>query len=237
MLRKVNLALAMCSITLLSACGGGGDSGTVTPTALVASASVFNLQSLVTSYITSTGSSAFTVTGTVSNVAVSGTGTVTNGAVSSGTFEGVSALQKTSTVIGTLSANGINVPIASSSVGWYDTNYVPIGVNGSEYSVVNGTATLPVSARINDTGPFYTATRYTNSSKTSSLGTMTVTYVVEADTASSALLTLINTYKNRLGTTTQIATVQVRITPANGFTRIKETVTDIGANTALVYSY
>lgn len=237
MYSKLKIALIASTIALLSACGGGG-SGAPAASVLVASTSAFNLQSLMTAYVVSTGSYAFTVTGTVANVAASGSGTITYGAVSSGTFEGISAIQKTSSVIGTLSGNGVNVPLASSVVDWYDSNYLQKGQSGgAEYIVVNGTATAPVSAKINDTGTLYTASRYTNSSKTSSFGTMTVTYVMEADTASTALLTLIYTYKNLSGATTQTSTIQLRITPANTFTRIKETVTETGTPMAFVITY
>ena len=95
-----------------------------------------------------------------------------------------------------------------------------------EYIVVDGSATIPIAAKINDTGSVFTAKRYTTSAKTTLLGTRTVTYVVEADSGTTALVTLIDVDKNNAGTMTSTATSQYRITTANTFTKIKETLVD-----------
>ncbi len=218
----------------MAAVGGGG----TTSTAPVDSTSSFNLLSAYVSSFTTTSSNPFTVTGTTSGFTVTGSGTATNGAVTSGTFESLPSLQRTVTVIGNVVANGQTVSLASSQVAWTDSNYIPRGQSGGdEYIVVTGTPTFPSTARVNDTGPIYTANRYTNSSKVTLNGTSTITYMVEADTASTVLVTLINTYRNTSSATTQTATAQFRINTSNIFTRIKETVVIPASSTSLTLTY
>lgn len=197
----------------------------------------FNVLAAYISTFTSPSVNNFNITGSSGSTSVTGSGTATIGNVSSGTFEGQSALQRTTTVTGSFVVNGNSYPLNSSQVSWTDSNYVPLGSVDNEYTVISGTPTLPTAVRVGDTGPVYTANRYTSSSKTTPLGTVTSTYVVEADTASTALVTLINTYKNTSNTTTKVASAQFRITTANTFTRIKETAIDYtnGLNLTLTY--
>ena len=223
---NIKLVIAALAAALLTACGGGGGGGSGT-TAPVASSQTFNLQAAYKSYYAATASYKFNITGTYGAYPVSGSGTVVIGAVTSGTFEGQPALQQTMTEIGSFTANNQTIPLATSAISWLDTNYMPRGSSGgSEYIVVDGTATIPTAAKINDTGSIYTAKRYTTSAKTSLVGTRTVTYVVEADTGSTALVTLISVDKNNSGTVTATYTDQYRVTTANTFTKIKETAVD-----------
>jgi hypothetical protein len=233
MINTIKLLLATASVALLTACGGGGGG---TPT-VVASTSTFNILAAYVSTFTSTSVNPFTITGTSGSTAITGSGTATVGSVTSGTFEGNAALRRSTTVTGSFTANGQTVPLNATSVSWTDSNYVPLGSVDDEYTVINGTPTLPTAARVGDTGPVYTANRYTSSAKTTSVGTITSTYVVEADTASTALVTLINTYKNTSNTTTKIGTAQFRITTGNSFTRIKETLLDYSNNLNLTLGY
>jgi hypothetical protein len=223
MINKIKLLTATAVLSLLSACGGGGG-GEAVP---VASTSTFNLQAAYKSYYATSASYKFNITGTYGANPISGSGSAVVGTVSSGTFEGQSALQQTTTITGSFIANNQTIPLAASSISWLDTNYMPRGVSGgSEYIVVDSSGILPIAAKINDTGSFFTAKRYTTSAKTTLLGTRTVTYVVEADSGTTALVTLIYVDKNNAGTMTSTATSQYRITTANTFTKIKETLVD-----------
>lgn len=226
----------VCGLAV-SACGGGGGGTTAAP-APVASTSTFNLLAASKSQVSTPNSSNFSVGGTLSGFAVTGSGTETNGAVTAGTFEGVSALQQTTTVTGTATGNGTSFPLASSSISWTDSNYIPLGESGgSEYIVIKGTPTIPTAARVNDTGGIYTANRYTSSTKTSLIGTLVVTYVVEADTASTALVTILSAYKNTLGATTKTGTSQLRVTTSNTFARVKVTAVDPANSISLTITY
>ena len=223
MFKQLCRAISLTTLVILGGCGGGGG-GTSVP---VASTSTFNLQAAYKSYYATSASYKFNITGTYGANSISGSGSAVVGTVSSGTFEGQSALQQTTTVTGSFIANNQTIPLAASSISWVDTNYMPRGTSGgSEYIVVDGSASIPTAAKINDTGSVFTAKRYTTSAKTTLLGTRTVTYVVEADSDTTALVTLINVDKNNAGTMTSTATSQYRITTANTFTKIKETLVD-----------
>jgi hypothetical protein len=224
-MKKFNLISLSVLVFAISACGGGGgSSGTPAP---VASTTAFNLQAAYKSNYTASRSYKFSITGTGGTSPVSGSGNAVVGNVTSGTFEGQPALQQTTSILGSFTVNNQTLPLATSSINWVDTNYMPRGQSGgSEYMVINGIASIPTAAKVNDTGSVYTAKRYTTSAKTSLVGTRTVTYVVEADTATTALVTLISIEKNNSGTTTTTSTDQYRITTGNTFTKIQETAVD-----------
>lgn len=232
MLKMIKTLVAVSTLALMTACGGGGGGGSSGP---VASTDTFPLTTILANSLQSSSNS-FTVSGTSSGTAITGSGSATRGSLSAGTFEGAAAQQRTTTVTGSITANGTTVPLNSSSVSWVDSNNVPLGESGgTDYIVVTGTPTIPATVRVNDTGTLYTANRYSNSTKSVLRGTLTVTYVVEADTASTALLTLIRTEKDNSSTTTSTDSAQVRITPAGGLTRIKETALE--GSTSLVINY
>lgn len=217
---------------VLSACGGGGG-GAAAP---VASTSAFPLNTIWTNVYTTAASNNYTISGTVNGVSVTGSGTATFGNVSAGTFESIAGFQRTTTATGNVVANGTTTPLNSSSIDWTDTNYAPTGESGgTDYVVVTGTPTIPANVHVNDTGSLYTANRYSDNSKTGFRGTKTVTYVVEADTATTALITLISVEKNSFGSTTATNSSQVRVTPAGAFTRVKETLVE--SDTALTVQY
>jgi hypothetical protein len=230
----IKLILATASVALLSACGGGGSGGTP---ATVASTSEFNLLSAYQSSFRNTSTSTFAITGSQDAVAITGSGRGTNGVLSSGTFEGGSAQQRTSTVTGTFFIDGQSFPLNYSSVAWVDSNYLPLGSDGDEYTVVVGIPTIPTAAKVGDSGPLYISNRFTNPSKNIPLGTIISTYVVEEDTASTALVTFISTYKNTSNTTELIVSAQYRVNTTNAFTRIKETAFDLTNGLSLTFTF
>ena len=237
MFNNLKCAIAFSTFAFLAACGGGGSS-TPTNTGPVASTATFNLLVANAEYSKKSSTTKFTISGTTgAGVSVTGSGTGTTGTPSSATFEGKPALKSTSVLVGSWSGNGKTIPLNSSSDSFMDSNYLPLGSSGSEYEVITGTPTLPTAARVNDTGSIYTANRYTNSSKTTLLGTKTIAYVIEADTASTALVTLINTEKDTTGKTTSVFSEQFRITTANILTPVKDTGFDYttGLNLTLTY--
>ena len=235
MINKIKLVTATAVLALLTACGGGGGGGTAAP---VASTESFPLSTAYRNTLTSSSSNTYTISGTSSGVAVTGSGTVTFGNLSAGTFEGLPAQQRTTTSTGSVIVGGVTLPLNTSSVTWVDSNYVPKGESGGEdYVVVTGTPSIPTTARINDTGTLYTANRYASSTKTVLRGTITATYVMEADTASTALVTFIKQEKNTANVTTGTYSAQFRITTAGASTRIKETGVDVADATTLTITY
>ncbi len=230
MLKMIKILVAVSAMALMTACGGGG--GAATP---VASTDTFPLTTILANSLQSS-SNTFAIRGTSSEATIAGSGTVTRGSLNAGTFEGVAAQQRTTTITGSFTVNGTSYALNASTVDWFDSKNVPVGESGgTDYVVVTGTPTVPATVRVNDTGTLYTANRYSNSTKSVLRGTETVTYVVEADTASTALLTLIVTEKDNSNTTKSTISSQVRITPAGALTRIKET--SLEGSTSIVFTY
>ena len=224
---------AITTFAVLTACGGGG--GGSTPE-VIASTAAFPLKTVWVNSLTNTSSNNFNVTGTINNVSITGSGTVTFGALSAGTFAGLSAQQRTTTSTGSVLVNGTTNPINGSSISWVDSNYTPLGESGgTDYVLVTGTPNIPTTAHVYDTGTLYTANRYSDSGRNLLRGTKTVTYVLEADTATTALVTIIEEEKDTSSTLTSTSSSQFRITTTGTFTRIKETLLLTGVS--ITYTY
>jgi hypothetical protein len=234
MKNTIKLLLATASVALLAACGGGGGGGTPAP---VASTQTFDLRAAYVALFTTPSSNQFTLSGTIEGASVTGSGTATSGSVSSGTFEGLASLQRSQTISGTLSGNGQTIPLTVTSTDWTDSNYVPRGSTGDEYEVVSGTPTIPTTARVNDTGMLFTAITYPDSRKQFRTGTVDVSYVVEADTATTAIVKLIRTYRDTGSTITNISTATFRIDATNRFVRLNETLVSPADQTNLTVTY
>jgi hypothetical protein len=226
--------LTLTLLSALSACGGGGG-GSTASTGPVASTETFQLRTAYVNYVTETRSLPFTVTGTTSGNSVTGSGTATQGALTSATFESQAAQQKTTTITGSVTANSVTTPLSSTSTTYVDSNYNPLGSSGTDYTVVTNGTSIPTTSRVNDTGTWYSTIRYTSSTKVTQRGTGTVSYVLEPDTASTALLKIIITEKNNSNTETSRSTVTFRMTPAGALTRISET--GVQGSTSLTLSY
>lgn len=219
---------------LLAGCGGGGGGGNAwTPTA---STEVFQLKTAWDNIIRETGTRSFTVSGTYAGLALSGSGSVTQGGLVGTVFEGVAAQQKLTTVSATITGGGQTVTDTQSVSDFYDSNYLPLGTQTSdEYTVVNGSATIPQTARVGDSGTAYTEKRYTSASKTNVLGTNTYTYALLADTATTAIVRVIGVEQDSLGATTYTSTLRYRITPTGAVTPLSETATD--SDGSMVFTY
>ena len=218
----------------LAGCGGGGGGGNAwTPTA---STEVFQLKTAWDNIVRETGTRSFTVSGTYAGLALSGSGSVTQGGLVGTVFEGVAAQQKLTTVSATITGGGQTVTDTESGSDFYDSNYLPLGTQtADEYTVVNGSATIPQTARVGDSGTAYTEKRYTSASKTNFLGTNTYTYALLADTATTAIVRVIGVEQDSLGATTYTSTLRYRITPTGAVTPLSETATD--SDGSMVFTY
>jgi len=224
--------LATFALMVLAGCGGGGG-GT---SAVTTSSETFQLRAAYVNYLTDTRSATFTVSGTVEGVNVTGNGTATQGSLTNTTFEGQAALQKVSVITGTLRTDGQTVPLSTSSTTYVNSNYNPLGSSGTDYEVVTGSVNIPATAKVNDTGVWYSSTRYSSSAKTTRRGTASVSFVMEPDTVSTSLLKIIRIEKDTLGTTTSTSAITFRMTPSGSLTRISETGVSPGG-TALTITY
>jgi hypothetical protein len=235
MLKKLKYAVAVAALSLLAACGGGGggDGGSSEP---VTSTETFQVRTAWTNYITNTATYTGTISGTYASYPVTGSMVVSQGSLGTGTFEGQSALSKSTTATGNIVINGTNVPSAVTATMFFDSNYVPLGnTGGTDYEVVTGTVTIPTTARVGDTGNFYSTNRYSSSSKTLLRGTTQVSYVLEPDTATTAIFKMIRVEKDTSNTKTSTSTISFQITPSGGITRKQETLAETGVAITVTY--
>jgi hypothetical protein len=182
-IRRALLATALGACALLSAAcgGGGGDAGSSAPTVSAPA------QAAIRAYAQAAVTENYTVGGSCT-----GTAKITKSATQAGTFEGSSAFVANET----LASNLPNCGGASSETQstFYDANYDVLGSSfpGEEYVRRTGTVTpLPASVRAGDSGSYATYALFTDATRTVPLGTRTVTWTVEADSASSLVLTLV----------------------------------------------
>ena len=228
MVNYLRILGAISITTLLSACGGGG--GGSTASAPVASTDIFQLQVANANMVQRTSTLNCTLSGTYNGYPISGNEVVTFGSLTSTTFENQPALSQINTNTGSFTLNGTQYPINGSSTNYYDTNYLPVGYYGTEYVVMNGVAVIPATIKINDSGTIGTATRYTDSTKTTLIGTKTVTWTLLPDTASTGILSVTDTYKDTTSTVTETDTSTYRLTPAGGVTNLTSTATYSNGN-------
>ena len=238
MKNRLSLLISLCALMLVSACGGGGGGGGSVATTPVASTQTFQTDTAMDTDFNSSSTRTFSISGTVNGIAVSGNGTVTFGGIVNTTFEGVTALQKNSTVSVSVTANGVTIPLTTTSSSYVDSNYVPLGSVGSgSYEVVTDAVNIPATALVNDTGTAYMANIYSSSAKATLNGTDTVTYVLLPDTASTALLQITHTYRDTGGSMTSQDVSTSRLTPQGTSTPISESGYVVSTNTRLVFTY
>jgi hypothetical protein len=198
--KKVNkLSFSSIVVTLamglLSGCGGGGgDSATTTATA---TATInFPLLSGYKARIATGSTDNFIVSGTCS-----GTATLTNGAATAGTFQSVVGY----TVVQTTTANLTNCTPSSNATtgtGYYDSNYSPLGsqVLGTEFTkYITLPPALPSSVKVGDTAAYATQNVFTDSTMATATGQRFISYVIEADSSSTAIVNLITKSYSRVG--------------------------------------
>jgi hypothetical protein len=180
---RLGISLGVFLTLLFSGCGGGGGGGT----GPVSSTLSFPLQS---------GEIASTVRGSTKNFTVSGTCSGTASIASStpipATFEAVSGVSVANTEI--INFTNCSPSINGTSTDYYDSNYVPLGtiVAGGNYSVFVTPPNIPVSVKVGDAGTIGTRNNYTDSTKIGIDGQDVFSYVVEPDTANTAIVNLID---------------------------------------------
>jgi hypothetical protein len=119
----------------------------------------------------------------------SSSGQATGGA----TFEGSTALS-TLGVLTITFTNCLPATATETVTSYFDSNYVPLGssAQGGSYSVYLVAPSVPVSVKVGDAVIVGTKTYYTDSTKTVSAGHTDETFVVEPDTANTAIVNQIS---------------------------------------------
>ena len=181
--RTMALASAF-SAALLTACGGGGGGSVETPEG---NAMTFPLQAGYKALINSGYTINFDVSGSCT-----GTGTQVNQQPVAATFEGVAGFSVTSVQSITLPSCGSTSTITGTATDYFDANLAALGsaITGGDYGVYQSAATLPVTVKVGDKGPFGTELVYTDGSKATPTGKDVFSYEISADTGSTAIGTL-----------------------------------------------
>jgi len=162
-----------------------------------------------------------TISGQTFNVTGSGTVSESTG---SGTFEGVAALQKNTTLTGSITVNGVTAPVADVGITYFSSNYQPLGGSSTDgYCVTTSTNPVPATAKAGDTGFWYAETCYSGISKQTVVGTASISYSVEPDTATTALVKIIGNVTVNGASLPVVTTLRVSNTGA--ITRLEERTT------------
>lgn len=181
MLKRSAWVFVLGAAALFSGCGGGGDSPPGTDPS-------FPLLAGYRARISAGATDNFTVSGTCT-----GTATFSESAPTAATFEGVQGFATVQTA--TLSL--INCTPATGSVSgtsYHDSNYAPLGTSVPDLVYEKFATTpspLPASVKVGDTAVYATLTAYTDSSKSVTTGQEVLSYVIEADTAGTAVVNFI----------------------------------------------
>ena len=190
------LASATLILLLIAGCGGGGG-GSSAPSGPVTSTLSFPVRSGLNARAANGFTTTLTANGTPATESTdglcSGTLSVTTGPATGGaTFEGAPALSAVSVL--TISFSNCTPASSSSTTTEYrDTNYLPMGfsIQGGDYGVYLVPPDIPNSVMVGGTGIVGTITVFTDSTKTVVSGREDLSFVVEPDTANTAIINLI----------------------------------------------
>jgi hypothetical protein len=132
-----------------------------------------------------------------------------------------------------------SAPLVVSADTFFDTGYKPLGSSApGSYCVVTSYTAPPAVAVAGAQGNWYAQDCYASSAKGTKAGTVTVTYAVEAETATTLLLKVTSTARVSNGTTLP-ATSNYRVTSAGAITRVSDTtnVSVSGGSVNLAITY
>lgn len=223
-MKIAGLIAVVTAAVVLVACGGGG--GSSAPTGPVTSSLSFPLRSAVNTITANGRSYTLTANGTTATQSTDGlcSGTLSSTdapANVSTTFEGNPALS--SVGVSTLSfTNCTPSSFASTGTAYYDVSYLPLGNSdsGGTYGVYLTPPVIPTTVRVGDAGLVGTVTYYTNSTKATGDGRSDKSFVVEADTANTAVVNLISKRYNSSSQLLYTEQSRTRIDAAGNITQV-----------------
>ena len=183
-MNKNSLVIALALISLAACSGGGG--GSSTPAATVTPPASVPLETAIVNNNSTGWTGTATVSGTINSVVVSGTANMTQSTGVGSTCSNAFCWAQTTTITGTLTGNGQSIPMASTAVGYRNVSYQSLGTSSSsEYDVAQSLYTIPATVSVGFTATASTYNRFTDSTMTTLLGTISSSYVVTADPNSS----------------------------------------------------
>jgi hypothetical protein len=171
--------IAACCAVLVSACGGGKNSG-------APSSANYDLRTGIANMVTNGLSANVALSGTASVSGVShtftGSGTFTRAPGVSATFNATLASSQMTTVAGTITVAGQASPYSTSVTDYYaSSDSALLGeVSGSEYDVAQAPIVFPTMVVAGSSETLGTLSRYTDSTMSVLLGTAQVSYSATA---------------------------------------------------------
>ncbi len=247
--------LASFAAVLLVGCGGGSSggvssAGTSSPSSATTppvgspppsaspppstSATSFPLSTSLATVSTSGLAANLKVSGTIKGISVSGTGSFIESAAIAATFAGQAALQQAVALNATVTANIIPATYTYSTMADMYTNgsYDTVGlVDTGEYDEAVAPFAFPASVASGDDGTLGTMNRYSDSTKTTLLGTMVSTYKVEAGpSANTAIFDQIDQSLDANHNVTATVETKYQITSTGGISLAAVSVVKGNAN-------
>lgn len=228
--------LAIITSAMLTGClGGGGGGGAAAPAGPVTSTLSFPLQSAYKTTVANGLTKTFTISGTCS-----GSGSITRApATTAATFEGVAGFSAAATINYTYT-NCTPATTAQTATSYFDSSYVPLGNNsvGVNYGVYLTPPIIPTSVIVGGTAIVGTETLYTDSTKATGNGRVDASYVIEADTSTTAIANLIAKIYNAAGTLIATEQDRYRIAATGALTPVSVDIQAAnGSTTHLVWTY
>lgn len=207
---------------MLAACGGGGGSSATSAGTVLSFPLRSGSNAKTANGATTTLTAIGTVATRVANGDCSGTAAQTSGAAAGGaTFEGVAALS--AVTVGTISfTNCAPASTTTTITDYYDSNYLPLGTNthGGIYGVFLTPPIIPDSVTVGATGTIGSITLYTDITKTVGAGRDDISFVIEPDTASTAIVNKISKRYNAASQLLATEQDRYRITSTGALTWI-----------------
>ena len=179
------LVLVMAVAGALTACGGGGDGGAAAP---ATPAVTFNADAALGTALAQ-GVSISGLSGRDPNLGALFTASLAFAPASDAFFDG--ALQKRSTQTSSVGATGVPTQTEVTQVFYATAPARFIGSTSSAgFTVFTSRGALPAAGAVGQSGAFADGVIFASSAKTTRLGTVTVTWSIEADTATTAFACL-----------------------------------------------
>ncbi|OIQ96950.1 hypothetical protein GALL_210170 [mine drainage metagenome] len=195
--KYLNALVASTFAAILTACGGGGTTA-VTPTGPVTSTLSFPVAQAMATDASAGSSSNFTIAQTGS-VSCSGSGNITRAPATTSTTFNITPTNTVSALsaVETITLNWTNctpsTSVTTATLYYTPTTYVPLGLNsvGVNYGAYLTAPSYPATVMVGGTGIIGTENLYTDSTEVTSNGRIDGSYVVTADTATTAIITVI----------------------------------------------